>query len=272
MSGKKSRKCLWTRMCVRPRALLSWTPWHTSLPACCFSEEVNEAALGRLGHSMRRHPDATSVEDVIDLWLRTRPGNRGYRKIRPGGVDHRWDAMARDHIDQLLQRCSRPVGQPVVQGGAKTQLDSLGDVITYVSVSRRDQAAVPARDPAEPTDADDESECPDVATDTWPENWRPPPVPTAAVAERLAPELQSILQKSLRTLLQDKPPAPAVAVEMDTLCARRDAVDAEAYQRAWDTFTGRPPARPTPGSSSAATTTGEPMFCFIHFFLTRKRC
>ena len=86
-------------------ALLLWTLWHDALPACCYSEELNEAALGRLGHSMRRHPDATSADAVMDLWLRVKPGRTGFKNIRPGGVDARWRRMSLENVDRLLARC-----------------------------------------------------------------------------------------------------------------------------------------------------------------------
>lgn len=38
-------------------ALLLWEPWHDALPACCFSEEINEASLSRLGTAMQQHPN-----------------------------------------------------------------------------------------------------------------------------------------------------------------------------------------------------------------------
>jgi hypothetical protein len=234
-------------VCTCSRALLSWTPWHGELPACCYSEEVNEAALGRLGHSMRRHPDATTVEDVMDLWLRTRPGRRGYRNIRPGGVDKRWELMAREHVDRLLERCDRSGAQAGGQGGEAARSESLGDVVTYVTLGGRSGPDFSQAEREEPTDADDESERPGRVEGAWPELWRTPPVPTQAVADHLRPVLESVLQKSLRTLMRDSPAAPGVVVEMDALCTRRSSEDTTAYQRAWDLVSGRRPQRTPSG-------------------------
>lgn len=243
------------RVCSCCRALLSWTPWHAELPACCYSEEVNEAALGRLGHAMRRHPDATTVEDVMDLWLRTRPGRRGYRNIRPGGVDQRWLTMAQNHVDALLERCD-PSGAPATgQGGGAPRPESLGDVVTYVSLGGRSGPDSGRAEREEPTDADDESERPGRVEGAWPEDWRAPPVPTAAVADRLQPVLVSVLQKSLRTLMRDSPAAPAVVVEMDALCTRRSDKVTAKYQDAWDAVGGRRPIqRPPTGVAGTGMT------------------
>ena len=185
---------------------------------------------------MRRHPDATTVEDVMDLWLRTRPGRRGYRKIRPGGVDQRWERMAREHVDQLLERCGQSAETRGGHGGGEARPESVGDVVTYVSRGGR---AVARDGREEAAEADDESEGPGPADGAWPEDWKPPPLPNAAVPDRLRAVLETVLQKSLRTLLRDSPAAPAVVVELDALCARRSVDDAAAYQRAWDLVIGR---------------------------------
>ena len=48
-------------------ALLVWTPWHDAVPGCCYVEEFNEAALSRLGRSLRQHPEAVSTDAAMDL-------------------------------------------------------------------------------------------------------------------------------------------------------------------------------------------------------------
>ena len=66
-------------------ALMTWTPWHDNLPGCCFSEEINEAALSRLGGLCRRHPNVFSVADTWDLYCQVKPG-RSTPKDLSGGV------------------------------------------------------------------------------------------------------------------------------------------------------------------------------------------
>jgi hypothetical protein len=83
-------------------ALLMWDRWHEQLPACCFSEEVNEATLSRLGGSMQQHPEAVEVEDVMDLYLLVRQGHHGARELRADGVDRRWMADCLRNLGDLL--------------------------------------------------------------------------------------------------------------------------------------------------------------------------
>ena len=75
-----------------------------------------------------------------------------------------------------------------------------------------------------------------------------PSVPAATDAARLMPDLEDVLQRSLRTLLQDTAPSAAVTAELDALCTRRDDATTEQYQQMWDRVTGRTgttrPAKP----------------------------
>ena len=54
--------------------IVTWTNWHHGLPGACFSEEVNEAALGRLGRALGNNPQWSSVEDANDQYLLVQPG------------------------------------------------------------------------------------------------------------------------------------------------------------------------------------------------------
>ena len=83
-------------------ALSLWSPWHSSLPACCFSEEVNEAALSRLGRACRRNPRAVSTTDVNDLYILVQSGRRGYKKLKPGGVTAAWQSQPERHLDVFI--------------------------------------------------------------------------------------------------------------------------------------------------------------------------
>ena len=74
------------------------------MPACCFSEEVNEAALSRLGKACRRNPRAVSTEEVNDLYVLVKPGRRGYKQLRTGGVSAGWQSQLERHLDDFIQR------------------------------------------------------------------------------------------------------------------------------------------------------------------------
>ena len=50
-------------------ALLVWRDWHSAIPACCYSDEVNEASLAHLGRRWALHPELKDAESVMDLFL-----------------------------------------------------------------------------------------------------------------------------------------------------------------------------------------------------------
>ena len=50
-------------------ALLTWTPWHSTVPGRCYSEEPCEATLSRLASACRNHPQLWTPDDVMDLYV-----------------------------------------------------------------------------------------------------------------------------------------------------------------------------------------------------------
>jgi hypothetical protein len=240
-------------------ALLTWTPWHSHLPACCYSEELTEAALGRLGQSMREHPDATTTDAVMDLWLRVKPGQAGFKAIESGGVDEQWRRMVADHVDQLLDRTDPAL--------PRDRRERVADVLRYVGRARRTAAPQAAEAGGE---ADDEAEGEAVETESaWPPYWAGPEVMTADGGgwRQVQSDLHDVLRRSLLTLMLDHTPADATVVELDALCPRRDDDTLEAYQAAWDLTADRhhpqprvPPA-PTANVPAGSTCSGDPK-CF----------
>ena len=219
-------------------ALLLWEGWFDRLPACCFSEEINEASLSRLGSAMRQHPDATTTPAVMDLFLLVRPGRKGFRKIAPGGVDAGWYRLCLEHLDHLLDVCS-------LRNPPGPQRRLLSDVVTYVA--RRPEAA--ARDQGVLDRDEDEGPAEEQATEPrWPADWTPPPPLTdVAAGPKSLGDMEEVLRYALRTLLRDDPnPRDAVVAEMDALCPRRDPDDVAAIQRVWDVTTGYRPPKPGP--------------------------
>ena len=228
-------------------ALLQWEPWHDALPACCYSEEINEASLSRLGSAMRQHPEATSTAAVMDLYLLVRQGHAGYRKIEPGGVDEQWRRLCLDHLDALLARTDPATPAP--------QRRLVSDMDTYATQRRAAQTA-------ETVDRGEE-EGPPVERSTqphWPDGWTGPPCLTdLSTGPKAVGDLEEVLQGTLRLLLRDTAAGfrPEVEEQMDALCERRSHADVEAFQRAWDLAGDRRPPRP-PRPSPKPKSSGGP--------------
>jgi hypothetical protein len=56
-------------------ALLTWSPWHDSVPAAAYVEEACEAQLSQLSSTLKRNPHATGVGDVSDLYVLLPPAS-----------------------------------------------------------------------------------------------------------------------------------------------------------------------------------------------------
>ena len=185
-------------------ALLAWTPWHDRLPACCFSEEPNEAALGRLGHLCERHTAAVDTSDVMDLYLLVQPPAPGVRRVlRPGNWGERWERESLARVDALLDHVlRRPAAGPVT------------DLVTYVrsapmgGTGDRRELRADAR---------------------WPDDWAPPPPPSVPAGDD-ADALCDLMRRALRSLVNDSPPTDEVARNLDDLAKPRPA---EEVQRQW---------------------------------------
>ena len=63
-------------------ALLAWTKWMDTLPACCFNEESCEALLSRMASSVRSSPTLSSFESVSDLFITLPPPSRALKCTR----------------------------------------------------------------------------------------------------------------------------------------------------------------------------------------------
>jgi hypothetical protein len=83
-------------------AVMTWTSWHDNLPGCCFSEEICEAALSRLGGLCRKHPHVFSVADTWDLYCQVKPG-RSIPKELCGGVPVQLSTMVISHAREFIQ-------------------------------------------------------------------------------------------------------------------------------------------------------------------------
>ena len=67
--------------------LVQWRRWGDEVPACCYSEEPNEAMLSRLASECTRNPRLHTVDNLMDLFLTVRPAHPGVHAIecdRPG--------------------------------------------------------------------------------------------------------------------------------------------------------------------------------------------
>lgn len=83
-------------------AVMTWTSWHDRLPGCCFSEELNEAALSRLGGLCRKHPHIYTVADTWDLYCQVKPG-KSIPKELSGGVPVKLSEMVISNARAFIQ-------------------------------------------------------------------------------------------------------------------------------------------------------------------------
>jgi hypothetical protein len=63
-------------------ALLTWTPWMSRLPGCCFVEEVGEAMLSRLTARCRGNPASSTFSGAFDLFASLPQADRGEKATR----------------------------------------------------------------------------------------------------------------------------------------------------------------------------------------------
>ena len=78
--GKEAKKVEYVR--TLSIALLSWTPWMSRVPACCFGEESCEAMLSRMSTRCHQHKHVSDLEGVIDLYLTLTPPSRKLKNTR----------------------------------------------------------------------------------------------------------------------------------------------------------------------------------------------
>jgi hypothetical protein len=88
-------------------ALIMWTPWHSAIPGCLYTEEYNEAALSRLGQLCRSHPHAITCAEVMDLYLLVEPANQGWHRLHQASVP-----------TNILQRVAQGIVDLVNNGAA----------------------------------------------------------------------------------------------------------------------------------------------------------
>jgi hypothetical protein len=83
-------------------ALLTWQPWLSNVPGCCFAEEPCEAMLARMVARCRRNRQLSSFEDVLQLYVSLPPPDGQARptgcNIRPQLID-----LMRTRVLRLLQ-------------------------------------------------------------------------------------------------------------------------------------------------------------------------
>ena len=75
-------------------ALLTWTPWTSSLPGVCFAEESCEALLSRMSNRCEVYNHVHGFEATFELFVTLPPPKRGARATR---------GMLRRGLVQLFQ-------------------------------------------------------------------------------------------------------------------------------------------------------------------------
>ena len=63
-------------------ALLSWQPYYSGLPGCCFVEEACEAMLSRMMSRRQQHPQVVTYEDMVRLFVTLPPAKKTARGTR----------------------------------------------------------------------------------------------------------------------------------------------------------------------------------------------
>ena len=62
--------------------LLTWQPWNSQLPSCCYMEESCEALLSRMGHRCSANRYVSGFEATFDLFLTLPPPSRQLKATR----------------------------------------------------------------------------------------------------------------------------------------------------------------------------------------------
>ena len=85
-------------------ALLCWQPWYSRLPGCVFVEESCEAMLSRMAAQCRRHPNITTFEGTLWMFL-TLPLPSDEPRDSRGSVRH-------DLVIEMTRRVRSLLGNP----------------------------------------------------------------------------------------------------------------------------------------------------------------
>jgi len=64
-------------------ALVMWKDWHSALPACCYTDEMNEASLATFGSRWASHPEVQDADGAMDLFLRIPPPSQDPQDLPP---------------------------------------------------------------------------------------------------------------------------------------------------------------------------------------------
>ena len=88
-------------------SLLLTSTWHARQPGSIYQEETCEALLGRLAKLIHRYPTHTSSDALMDLFLTTKPGSRGYKDIRKSCIPPSVLRSIGDQLTVLINVCCR---------------------------------------------------------------------------------------------------------------------------------------------------------------------
>lgn len=195
--------------------LLLWTQWHDEVPACCFSEELNEAAISRLRKALKQHPQSQSFDEAMDLYMAVRPGTPGAKRIGAGGVVRDWVAQSTARLHSL-PRASALGSSPsraAVAGRGQAALSA-----TPGAGQMAEGSAVPPPPGTEGASALvtyverlESKDC--VALLLWPSFWQPPRTPTNSPPR--PNDLAKVLRRSLLLMLRDEESPAYAAAELD---------------------------------------------------------
>lgn len=82
-------------------ALLSWQPYYSGLPGCCFVEEAGEALLSRMVGRQRRNRHVATVEGVLQLFV-TVPPPRPTANATRGTIRRELVQLVRNRLYRII--------------------------------------------------------------------------------------------------------------------------------------------------------------------------
>jgi hypothetical protein len=88
-------------------ALMTWTDFHSALPAACFVEEVNEAGLSRLARAFNRPMTRGHLERLRHTYVALGPSGQRRVHLPAGGFPADFLYMVEVRLEELVETCRR---------------------------------------------------------------------------------------------------------------------------------------------------------------------
>ena len=86
-------------------ALLAWQPYYSSLPGCCFVEELGEALLSKMVSRMRRNRHVVTWDGVLQLYV-TVPTAQAIAPATRGALRKELVQLIRNRLCQVIRNAA----------------------------------------------------------------------------------------------------------------------------------------------------------------------